>query len=122
VDKAAGVGGLDHNPPGRAVVLCADEKGQIPALGRSQPVLPVMPGTPGRRPHGHLRPGITSVVAAVTIAGGTVISQLHRRHRAIEFRQFLAAIDKAVPAGLDVHPICGQLRHAPHRRDHDLAG
>jgi len=80
------------------------------------------PGTPERRPHDHLRHGITSVVAAVTIAGGTVISQLHRRHRAIEFRQFLATIDKAVPAGLDVHPICGQLRHPPHRRDHDLAG
>ena len=118
--------GVDESAVGRwrarFIARRLDGLADEPRPGRAPPVLPVMPGTPGRRPHGHLRPGITSVVAAVTIAGGTVISQLHRRRRAIEFRQFLAAIDKAVPAGLDVHPICRQLRHPPHRRDHDLAG
>src|SRR5580704_15545824 len=97
---------FDLKPPERAVVLCVDEKSQIQALDRSQPVLPMMPGMPERRTHDYLRHGITSLFAAFNIADGTVISELHRRHRAIEFRKFLAAIDKAVPAGLDVHLVC----------------
>src|SRR5215472_14301894 len=106
VEKAVDVVGLYHHPPGRAVVLCADEKSQIQALDRSQPVLPMMPGMPGRRTHDYARHGSTRLFAAFTIAGGTVIGELHRRHRAIEFRKFLATIDKAVPTGLDVHLAC----------------
>jgi transposase len=106
VDKVVDVVGLYHNPPERAVVLCVDEKSQIQALDRSQPVLPMMPGMPERRTHDYLRHGITSLFAAFNIADGTVISQLHRRHRAIEFRKFLVRIDKAVPADLDVHLVC----------------
>jgi transposase len=106
VDKVVDVVGLYHNPPERAVVLCVDEKSQIQALDRSQPVLPMMPGMPERRTHDYLRHGITSLFAAFNIADGTVISELHRRHRAVEFRKFLTAIDKAVPAGLDVHLVC----------------
>ncbi len=106
VDKVVNVAGLYHNPPERAVVLCVDEKSQIQALDRSQPVLPMMPGMPERRTHDYLRHGITSLFAAFNIADGTVISELHRRHRAIEFKKFLAAIDKAVPAQLDVHLVC----------------
>jgi len=106
VEKVVDVVGLYHNPPQRAVVLCADEKSQIQALDRSQPVLPMMPGMPERRTHDYLRHGITSLFAAFNIADGTVISEIHRRHRAIEFRKFLASIDKAVPADLDVHLIC----------------
>ncbi|WP_203888317.1 IS630 family transposase, partial [Planotetraspora kaengkrachanensis] len=106
VDKVVDVVGLYHNPPERAVVLCVDEKSQIQALDRSQPVLPMMPGTPERRTHDYLRHGITSLFAAFNIADGTVISQLHRRHRAVEFKKFLVAIDKAVPAELDVHLVC----------------
>jgi transposase len=106
VDKVVDVVGLYHNPPERAVVLCVDEKSQIQALDRSQPVLPMMPGMPERRTHDYLRHGITSLFAAFNIADGTVISQLHRRHRAIEFRKFLVTIDKAVPAELDVHLVC----------------
>ena len=106
VEKVVDVVGLYHNPPERAVVLCVDEKSQIQALDRSQPVLPMMPGMPERRTHDYLRHGITSLFAAFNIADGTVISELHRRHRAIEFRKFLARIDKAVPAGLDVHLVC----------------
>jgi len=106
VEKVVDVVGLYHNPPERAVVLCVDEKSQIQALDRSQPVLPMMPGMPERRTHDYLRHGITSLFAAFNIADGTVISELHRRHRAIEFRKFLATIDKAVPAELDVHLVC----------------
>ena len=103
VAKVVDVVGLYHNPPERAVVLCVDEQAQIQALDRSQPVLPMMPGMPERRTHDHYRHGITSLFAAFNIADGTVISQLHRRHRATEFKKFLIAIDKAVTAELDVH-------------------
>jgi transposase len=106
VEKTVDVVGLYHDPPEKAVVLCVDEKSQIQALDRSRPVLPMMPGMPERRTHDYLRHGITSLFAAFNIADGTVISELHRRHRAIEFRKFLTAIDKAVPATLEVHLVC----------------
>jgi transposase len=106
VDKVVDVVGLYHNPPEKAVVLCVDEKSQIQALDRSQPVLPMMPGMPERRTHDYLRHGITSLFAAFNIADGTVIGELHRRHRAREFKKFLVTIDKAVPAALDVHLVC----------------
>ncbi|RPF30329.1 hypothetical protein EDD92_0084 [Streptomyces sp. TLI_185] len=76
--------GLYHHPPEKAVVLCVDEKSQIQALDRSQPVLPMMPGMPERRTHDYYRHGITSLFAAFNIADGSVISELHHRHRAIE--------------------------------------
>lgn len=113
VAKVVDVVGLYHNPPERAVVLCVDEKSQIQALDRSQPVLPMMPGMPERRTHDYLRHGITSLFAAFNIADGTVISALHRRHRAIEFKKFLVTIDKAVPAELDVHLVCDN--YATHK-------
>ena len=94
VEKVVDVVGLYHNPPERAVVLCVDEKSQIQALDRSQPVLPMMPGMPERRTHDYVRHGITSLFAAFNIADGTVISELHRRHRAAEFKKFLITIDK----------------------------
>ena len=106
VDKVVDVVGLYHNPPEKAVVLCVDEKSQIQALDRSQPVLPMMPGMPERRTHDYVRHGITSLFAAFNIADGSVISELHRRHRAIEFKKFLVTIDKTVPAALDVHLVC----------------
>ncbi|MEU8008099.1 IS630 family transposase [Catellatospora sp. NPDC049111] len=109
VAKVVDVVGLYHNPPERAVVLCVDEKSQMQALDRSQPVLPMMPGMPARRTHDYARHGTTSLFAAFNIADGTVISELHRKHRAVEFRKFLIAIDKAVPAELDVHVICDNL-------------
>jgi transposase len=103
------VAGLYHNPPEKAVVLCVDEKSGTQALDRSQPVLPMMPGMPERRSHDYARHGTTSLFAAFNIADGTVISSLHRRHRATEFKKFLVRIDKAVPAGLDVHLVCDNL-------------
>jgi transposase len=109
VDKVVDVVGLYHNPPERAVVLCVDEKSGMQALDRSQPVLPLMPGMPERRTHDYVRHGTSSLFAAFNIADGTVISELHRQHRAVEFRKFLVAIDKAVPAELDVHLVCDNL-------------
>ena len=109
VPKVVDVVGLYHNPPEKAVVLCVDEKSGMQALDRSQPVLPMMPGMPERRSHDYARHGVTSLFAAFDIADGMVISQIHRRHRAAEFKQFLVAIDKAVPAQLDVHLICDNL-------------
>jgi transposase len=106
VEKVVDVVGLYHHPPERAVVLCVDEKSQIQALDRSQPVLPMMPGMPQRRTHDDARNGITSLFAAFNIADGTVIGELHRQHRATEFKKFLTTIDKAVPQQLDVHVVC----------------
>jgi transposase len=106
IEKVVDVVGLYHNPPERAVVLCVDEKSQVQALDRSQPVLPMMPGMPERRTHDYHRHGITSLFAAFNIADGTVISELHRQHRASEFKKFLITIDKTVPAELDIHLVC----------------
>ncbi|HEX3923078.1 MAG TPA: IS630 family transposase [Streptosporangiaceae bacterium] len=109
IEKVVDVVGLYHNPPERAVVLCVDEKSQVQALDRSQPVLPMMPGMPERRTHDYARHGTTSLFAAFNIADGTVISELHRRHRAAEYLKFLRAIDKAVPPDLDIHVVCDNL-------------
>lgn len=87
VDKVVDVVGLYHNPPEKAVVLCVDEKSQMQALDRSQPVLPMMPGMPERRTHDYARHGVSSLFTAFDIADGTVISQIHRRHRAVEFQK-----------------------------------
>ncbi len=109
MDKVVDVVGLYHNPPERAVVLCVDEKSGMQALDRSQPVLPMMPGMPERRSHDYVRHGVSDLFAAFNISDGTVISQLYPQHRAAEFKKFLVAIDKAVPAGLDVHVVCDNL-------------
>jgi transposase len=106
VEKVVDVVGLYHHPPEKAVVLCTDEKSQVQALDRSQPVLPMMPGMPERRSHDYVRHGTTSLFAAFNIADGAVIGELHRKHRAVEFKKFLTTIDKTVPEGLDIHLVC----------------
>jgi transposase len=106
IEKVVDVVGLYHNPPEKAVVLCVDEKSQVQALDRSQPVLPMMPGMPERRTHDYVRNGTTTLFAAFNIADGTVIGETHRRHRATEFKKFLTTIDKTVPEGLDIHVVC----------------
>ena len=105
VDKVRDVVGLYLDPPERALVLCVDEKSQIQALDRSQPVLPMQPGVPERRTHDYLRAGVTSLFAALDVATGTVIGSIHRRHRSLEFLKFLRKIDASVPADQDVHLI-----------------
>jgi transposase len=106
VDKLFDVVGLYLNPPESAVVLCVDEKSQVQALARTSPVLPMMPGMPERRTHDYVRHGVTSLFAAFNITDGTVISAIHRRHRATEFKKFLVKIDAEVPDHLDVHLVC----------------
>jgi transposase len=105
VDKVRDVVGLYLNPPERALVFCVDEKSQIQALDRSQPVLPMQPAIPERRTHDYLRAGVTSLFAALDVATGKVIGSLHRRHRHQEFLRFLRRINDAVPDDLDVHLI-----------------
>jgi transposase len=106
IDKVRDVVGLYLDPPEKALVLALDEKSQIQALDRSAPVLPMMPGMPERRTHDYLRHGITTLFAALDVVSGQIIGSIHRRHRAAEFKKFLAKIDKQVPAELDVHLIC----------------
>ncbi len=103
IEKVRDIVGLYMNPPDRAMVLCVDEKSQIQALDRTQPLLPMRPGQIERRTHDYVRHGTTSLFAALDVATGEIIGQCHRRHRAIEFRKFLNAIDEAVPADLDIH-------------------
>ncbi|GGU48872.1 hypothetical protein GCM10010289_81790 [Streptomyces violascens] len=106
VEKVYDVVGLYFNPPEGAVVLSVDEKSQIQALDRSQPVLPLMPGMPERRTHDYVRNGLTTLFAAFDVATGEVITSLHRRHRAAEFKKFLIKIDNEIPGHLQVHLIC----------------
>ena len=115
VDKVVDIVGLYCNPPEKAVVLCADEKSQIQALDRTQPVLPMAPGIPECRSHDYVRNGVTSLFAAFDIASGKVITALHRRHRSIEWLKFLRRIDKEVPAGLDIHLVCDN--YATHKTE-----
>ena len=103
VDKVRDIVGLYLNPPTKAMVLCVDEKSQIQALDRTQPMLPLAPGIPERRTHDYVRHGTTTLFAALDLATGKVIGELHRRHRAKEFLTFLRTIDANVPAQLDVH-------------------
>jgi len=103
VDKVRDIVGLYLSPPTHALVLCVDEKSQIQALDREQPVLPMMPGMPERRTHNYVRHGTTSLFAALDVATGFVIGKCYKRHRAAEFLDFLKQIDANVPDGLDVH-------------------
>jgi transposase len=105
IEKVRDIVGLYLHPPDRALVLCVDEKSQIQALDRTQPLLPMRPGQIERRTHDYVRHGTTSLFAALDAKAGTVIGALRRRHRAIEFRQFLDTVDGAVPATLDIHMI-----------------
>ena len=103
IEKVRDVVGLYLDPPERAVVLCVDEKSQIQALARFQPILPLLTGTPERRSHDYVRHGTTSLFAGLDTLTGRVIGALHRRHRASEFKAFLTRIDAEVPADLAVH-------------------
>lgn len=103
VDKVHDIVGLYMSPPTRAIVLCVDEKSQIQALDREQPILPMSPGVPERHTHTYVRHGTTSLFAALDVATGAVIGRCFARHRSKEFLAFLKAIEKQVPEGMDVH-------------------
>ena len=103
VAKVRDVVGLYMAPPERALVLCVDEKSQIQALDRTQPLLPMRPGQVERRSHDYTRHGTTALFAALDIATGRVIGTCFARHRAAEFRRFLDEVEANVPPDLDVH-------------------
>jgi transposase len=103
VEKVRDVVGLYMHPPERAVVLCVDEKSQIQALDRTAPILPLLPGVPERATHDYKRHGTSSLYAALDLTTGKVIGRLHSRHRAIEFKKFLATLEREVPEDLAVH-------------------
>src|SRR3990170_1249935 len=105
IDKVRDIVGLYLDPPDKALVLCVDEKSQIQALDRTQPILPMRPGQAERRSHDYTRHGTTTLFAALNAKSGAIIGEFHQRHRAREFRRFLDTIDAAVPATLDVHLI-----------------
>jgi transposase len=105
VEKVRDIVGLYLEPPDRAVVLCVDEKSQIQALDRTQPLLPMRPGQAERRSHDYKRHGTLSLFAALDVAAGSVVGRCFPRHRASEFRKFLDAVEANVPADLDVHVI-----------------
>jgi transposase len=103
VDKVRDVVGLYLDPPERAVVLCVDERTQIQALNRVQPIFPLLPGTPERRSHDYARHGTTSLFAALNLTTGEVVGSLRRHHRTQEFKQFLEQLEATVPEDLAVH-------------------
>jgi transposase len=105
IDKVRDIVGMYVDPPERALVFCVDEKSQIQALDRTQPLLPLRPGQAERRTHDYKRYGTTSLFAALNAATGELIGTCYRRHRSVEFRKFLDVIDSRVPEDFDVHLI-----------------
>tara|TARA_Y100000310_G_scaffold284598_1_gene307468 strand:- start:150 stop:887 length:738 start_codon:yes stop_codon:yes gene_type:complete len=105
VEKVRDIVGLYLNPPDRAAVVCLDEKSQVQALDRTQPLLPMRPGMAERRTHDYLRHGTTSLFAALDVATGEVIGACHRRHRHQEFLRFLRLLEERLPEEQDVHLI-----------------
>jgi len=105
VEKVRDVVGLYMSPPQNAMVLCVDEKSQIQALDRTQPLLPMRPGQAERRTHDYKRYGTTTVFAALDTLSGKLIGQCFPRHRSEEFKKFLATVEKSVPKELDIHII-----------------
>ena len=103
VDKTRDIVGLYVDPPQHAMVLCVDEKSQVQALDRTQPLLPLRPGQIERRTHDYKRHGTTSLFAALDIATGRVIGQCYQRHRSTEFRKFLNHVEANVPPDLEIH-------------------
>lgn len=105
VEKLQDVVGLYLNPPDKALVLCVDEKSQIQALDRTQPLLPLRPGIPARQTYDYTRHGTTTLFAALSMLDGTVIGDCMPRHRHQEFIRFLKQIDREAPPVLDLHLI-----------------
>ena len=103
VEKVRDIVGLYMNPPDHAVVLCIDEKSQVQALERKQPILPLVFGQPERATATYARHGVTNLFAALDVATGNVIGECFPRKRAVEFRRFLSTVEASVPDGIDLH-------------------
>ena len=113
IDKIRDIVGLYLHPPTHAAVFCVDEKPQIQALDRSQPLLPMRPGQVERRTHDYKRHGTITLFAALNAKTSEVLTQFHHRHRSAQFREFLDLIDAHVPRRLDVHIIMDN--YSPHK-------
>jgi transposase len=105
IEKVRDVVGLYMNPPEHALVLCVDEKSQVQALDRTQPLLPMKPGFPEKRTHDYYRHGTTSLFAALDVTSGEVVGRCYRQHRHQEFLRFLKVIDKEFPRDMTLHLI-----------------
>jgi transposase len=116
VEKLHDIVGLYLNPPDKAIVFCVDEKSQIQALERTQPLLPLRPGIPARQTHDYMRHGTTTLFAALNMLDGTVIGDCMPRHRHQEFIRFLQLIDVKVPADLALHLIVDNYGTHKHAR------
>jgi len=116
IEKLSDVVGLYLNPPDKAIVLCVDEKSQIQALDRTQPLLPLRPGIPARQTHDYKRNGTTTLFAALSMLDGKVIGDCMPRHRHQEFIRFLRLIDKETPADLQLHLIIDNYGTHKHPR------
>ena len=116
VEKLQDIVGLYLNPPDRALVLCVDEKSQIQALDRTQPLLPMRPGVPARQTHDYKRNGTTTLFAALSMLDGKVIGDCMPRHRHQEFIRFLKRIDSETPPGLELHLIVDNYGAHKHAR------
>jgi putative transposase len=116
IEKVRDIVGLYLNPPDHALVLCVDEKSQVQALQRTQPLLPMGLGYIEGITHDYVRHGTTTLFAALDIANGSVLAQCKSRHRHQEFLAFLRHIEANVPASLDVHLVCGNYGTHKHAR------
>lgn len=116
LEKLYDVVGLYLNPPDKAIVYCADEKSQIQALERTQPILPLRPGIPARQTHDYMRHGTTTLFAALNMLDGTVIGDCMPRHRHQEFVRFLQLIDTKTPPDRDIHLIVDNYGTHKHQR------
>ena len=122
IEKLREIVGLYLNPPDHALVLCVDEKSQVQALERTQPVLPMGLGYVEGITHDYVRHGTTTLFAALDVANGSVLTQCKPRHRHQEFLAFLRHIEASVPEHLDVHADLRELRHPRARQGARLAG
>ena len=116
LEKLYDVVGLYLNPPDKSIVFCVDEKSQIQALERTQPLLPMRPGIPARQTHDYTRHGTTTLFAALNMLDGTVIGDCMPRHRHQEFIRFLQTIDTKTPLDLDLHLIVDNYGTHKHPR------
>lgn len=109
IEKLRDVVGLYMNPPEHAVVFCVDEKPQIQALERAQPILPMDFGMPERQTHNYLRQGTLDLFAALNVATGEVIAKTKKQHRSEDFIDFLREIDRAVDDDSEIHIVLDNL-------------
>jgi transposase len=116
LEKLYDIVGLYLNPPAKAIVLCVDEKSQIQALERTQPLLPLRPGIPARQTHDYMRHGTTTLFAALNMLNGTVIGDCMPRHRHQEFIRFLQIINTKTPPDLNLHLIVDNYGTHKHPR------